>query len=132
MNRSSAAVEINQRIPVVYVVQEPMILDRATGRVRPRFSLDPAKRYGTISILLGWSEEVKDSRHLLWILRDRLKDYSDGDYILMTGSPTMMAIAACVAAEFNMGRVKLLNWDNLTRQYEVEEFDIHAQPLDCR
>lgn len=114
---------------VVYVVQEPMVIDRGTGRVRPRFSLDPAKEYGSISILLNWSEKPEDSRHLLWLLRDRLKDYREGDYLLMTGSPLMMSLAACIAAEMNQGRVRLLNWDNLLREYTVEEFDIHAQPL---
>lgn len=117
---------------VVYVVQEPLMLDSATGRVRARFSMRPATRYGRVEYLIGWSEEYTDTSELLWKLRERLQDYGDADYLLMTGSPTMMAIASMIAAEVNHGRVKLLNWDNLIRQYTVEAIDLNAQPVGAR
>jgi hypothetical protein len=112
----------------VYVVQEPLVLDRVTGRPRPKFNLAPAERYGEVVCLLGWSDDTSDPAALVWFLRDKLRGFTDEDYLLMTGDPNAMSIAACLAAEKNDGRVKILSWDNGRREYDEFHLDMNAQP----
>jgi hypothetical protein len=58
-------------------------------------------------------------------LRDKLKNFSDNDYIVSVGDPTAIFAAAMVASEINCGRVNALKWDKEARQYIVVQLDIH-------
>jgi len=44
-------------------------------------------------------------------LRQKLQNFSDADYLLATGDPSAIAVAASIAAEFNRGQYKLLKWN---------------------
>ena len=39
-------------------------------------------------------------------LKRKLKDFDDGDYLLMMGDPAAMGIACCIAAEMNRGKIQ--------------------------
>lgn len=118
----------------VFVVQEPLRHSAAVGGVRPLFDLAPANKFGEIVICLDWS----DTRHgfecddLLWKLREALQGFDDDDYLLMTGNPTAMALAALVASEINDGRIRLLVWTKEgphSGHYRVADIDLNAQPI---
>ena len=111
----------------VYVVQEPMMIRH--GRPALRYSLDPAKVFGEIIFLLDWSDtkglgvEKDKPLEILDKLWHRLKDYQNGDYMLMTGNWTAMALAVHVALEVNDGQVTCLQWDSADSEYRVIELD---------
>jgi len=50
------------------------------------------------------------------IFRRKLKDFSDKDFLLLSGDPVAIALATCIACSYNKGRIKFLRWD---RQLEV-------------
>lgn len=51
-------------------------------------------------------------------MKDKLKDFKDGDYILPVGDPVAIAMATTIAArKAETGRVNFLRWDRQTRQY---------------
>jgi len=102
---------------IVYVVQEPLMRDRVSGEVRPKFDISPARKYGEVRYLLNWSDDCSDPESLVKFLTLQLKDYSSVDYILVTGNPNAMAIATCIAARNTGGLLKLLSWNNLERRY---------------
>lgn len=123
----------NSYAPRVFVVQEPLRHSKAVGGVRPLFDLSPAREYGELVTCLDWS----DTRHgfdcddLLWKLRTALRSFGPDDYLLMTGNPTAMALAALVANENCDGRLRLLVWTKegpTEGYYRVAEIDLHAQP----
>lgn len=99
----------------VYFVQEPLKRDRATGNVISRFNLSDVERYGRVVFLFAWGE-LKDERvlmdtaALLDRLREKLKDYRDGDWIVPVGNPALIGLVTLVAADVNEGRVHMLDW----------------------
>lgn len=122
----------------VFVVQEPLHRSPRTGDVQRIVDISPAERFGTLVYLLDWSDNKFDSpRDIIRKLRERLADYCDDDYLLMSGSPTAFGIAAMVAGEYNDGRVRFLHWDKqLPRHngrgygdYKCVEIDLNGQPV---
>jgi hypothetical protein len=103
------------------------------GRPAARFDLSPAEEFGQTVFLLDWSDTRstmcgKESE-VLWMLRERLADFCDEDYLLMTGDWTAMALAVTLALEINDGRAKCLQWNRGNRAYDVVKLDLNAQPL---
>lgn len=115
---------------VVYVVQEPMVM--RNGRPSKRFDMTPAERFGEVRILLDWSDTrslAGKEAEVMWTLRERLADFSDQDYVLMTGDWTAMALAVSLALEINDGRAKCLQWNRDDREYSIICIDLNAQPV---
>lgn len=108
----------------VYVVQEPLY------RGQPKFSLEPARQYGTIRRLLDWEDgRVPFPREaVLTKLLRGLADYTADDYILLAGHPVAIALAAMVAAEMSGGKVQLLSFNKLEGAYEVVCVDLDQLP----
>ena len=47
----------------------------------------------------------------------KIVNFNDDDYLLLTGDPAAIALAAAVAARQNGGRFKMLKWDRQTAKY---------------
>ena len=58
-------------------------------------------------------------------MKRMLKDFSDNDYLLLTGDPAMIGVACSVVSEVNNGKYKLLKWDRQERQYYPISINIH-------
>lgn len=103
----------------VFVPQISQVRDPETGMFRPRFDITPAKQWGEVIELLGGSANpLRDKEDILDALDAALYDYSDADYILCTGSPILIGWTAAIAANYNYGRVKMLQWSNVFSKYE--------------
>jgi hypothetical protein len=103
------------------------------GNVSRRFDLSPAEEYGKIHFLLSWNDTKDlDASALLWMIRDRLNEqvFTRGDYILMTGDWTAMALTVHLALEATEGYVQCLQWDKRERKYHIVEIDMNAPPPD--
>jgi hypothetical protein len=50
-------------------------------------------------------------------LREKLKDYRDGDHLLLVGNPVLIGLSVALAADFNEGRVSLLQWSGKDQRY---------------
>ncbi len=105
--------------PKVYVVQE------ARGR-----NLIPATMYGTIDILLPPGNVAFSSSPTIRRLRDKLRNFSDNDYLLLMGDPAAIAMAGAVASDANRGKLKLLKWDKQEMAYYVVEVSLYKGELD--
>jgi hypothetical protein len=58
-------------------------------------------------------------------MKRMLKDFSDDDYLLLTGDPALIGVACSVVSETNNGKYKLLKWDRQERQYYPISINIH-------
>ena len=58
------------------------------------------------------------------MLRRKLREYRDGDYLLLTGDPVAIGLACSIAAFYNAGRYTALKWDRRERLYITVKIDI--------
>lgn len=106
-------------VPRVFLPQEPRQRDKESGEWRPLFDLSPAVRFGTIEILLPHGPVLMDSAALIAGLNERLKDYTDDDFIMCIGDPSAIAASVLVAGMKTGGRISLLKYDRNEKQYNV-------------
>lgn len=114
----------------VFVCQEP--LRRSKGRVVSR-DISSAEQYGELITVVRWSDTERvdpTADRLLWKVRECLtkNHFSDRDYVLLIGDPTVIQLVGMIAAEMSGGRYRTLQWDNKNHRYDVISVDLHCQP----
>lgn len=103
--------------PRVFIPQEPRRRDQESGSWVPVFDLSPALKFGIIEILIPHGPVLLDTATLVTSLRERLKDYTEDDYIMCIGDPSAIAAAVLVAGMINDGCITLLKWDRQLKAY---------------
>lgn len=113
----------------VYVIQDTKWVDPKDGQLKPKFDFSPAAEFGQLSFLLGSNASPFNLAPVLPELQERLKGFSDDDYLLLVGSPVLLGLAVAIAADYNDGNVKMLQWSGVKRCY----IPINAQGVfaDC-
>lgn len=112
----------------VFVTNEPFQRVE-NGGMQAKFNLTPAAVYGTLEVLVPAGNSLISSVPTVRLLREKLRDFSDNDYLLPVGDPAVMMAAGAIAAEFNHGRIKLLRWDRIQQQYIVVQIDTSGKAL---
>lgn len=113
--------------PTVYVVQEPMKRDEATGQMVSIFNFAKALEYGEVKICLPPGNIALSAAPTTFQLHEALADFDDKDYLLCAGDPTAIAMAGAVAAMKNRGKIKLLKRDRDTKKYIQVDFDVYQK-----
>lgn len=105
--------------PRVFVVQQPMKMT-ATGW-QPIFDLSTAAAFGSLKFILLKPGNIFVDRLAVVIdhMRSVLHDFGEEDFLLPTGEPLAIALAAIFASKANGGRMKLLKWDNRAQRYHT-------------
>ena len=109
----------------VYIPQEPMRFDKATESMVPSVNLEPAADYGDITICLPPGQVALSTQPTVDRLKECLKDFSDNDYLVAVGDPSLIAICSAIVAETNRGKFKLLKWIRDRKQYVQVQVDIY-------
>ena len=103
---------------VVYVIQKQMKFDQERGDLVPRFpSIDKAERFGRLEYLLSPSAHPFNPEGVLGDLHARLKLFNDTDHLLLIGNPGLIGMATTIAAHYNEGRVRFLQWSGRHSTY---------------
>ena len=84
-------------MPAVYVTQEKA--RKVDGHWVSEFDLTPAVEYGNVEILMPPGHSFFSPVPVIRALREKLKDFSDDDYLLPIGDPSIMVAAAMIAGE---------------------------------
>lgn len=88
----------------------------------------PARKFGELELILPSSAQVVLSVDpTLQKIRRALKDFADGDYLLLSGDPIIMGLAMMVASDMNQGRVKALKWDKREKDYYPVHVDFYGK-----
>jgi hypothetical protein len=103
----------------VYVINEPVRVDPATGGEARVIDLSPALEFGPLVHLLPPGKLPSNLSGTVAALDRGLADYGDDDYLLLVGDPVAIGVAVAVAANVNEGRVRALRWHGRARRYEV-------------
>lgn len=87
------------------------------GIAKPIHSLTESSVYGQLEVLIPANNiGIVMAPHVA-LMKSKLKDFSDDDYLLPLGDPVAIGMASIIAAKNNRGRVNFLRWDRQTRTY---------------
>ena len=116
--------EIKGKKPIVYVIQEIP----GTGEGRPKINIMGASQYGEFKFLLPeLSQIIFSPGPLIFKLRSLLKNYSQRDYLLLTGDPAIIGVASSIVSDITNGKYKLLKWDKQERKYYPIEINLYEK-----
>lgn len=94
----------------VYIVQNQMRRSSGNSNLVPRYDFSQATDFGELQYLLGPSAGPFNPESIINELHEKLKDFTDADYLLLVGNPCLLAWACAIAADYNDGCLKLLQW----------------------
>lgn len=115
---------------VVYVPHVPRKrVDNADGSKSWMDTVDltPAAVYGSLQVVFQSPYISILPAPMVVEAKHTLRNFCDDDYVVAVGDPVAIAITSALAAENNMGRLKLLRWDRRTRQYIEFRVDIRGR-----
>lgn len=108
----------------VYIIQELP----GTTIGQPKFNILGAQKYGKLKTLLPeYSQMILSPGPLVAKLRSLLKDYTEKDYLLLTGDPAIIGVACSIAADITNGKFNLLKWDRQEKIYYPIEINLHEK-----
>ena len=114
----------NDEAPAVYVIQE--IPGTAEGR--PKINIMGAANYGKFKFLLPeLSQIIFSPGPIIFKLRQLLKNYTDQDYLLLTGDPAIIGVACSIVSDITNGKYNLLKWDKQERKYYTIAIDLYEK-----
>ena len=88
----------------------------------------PARRYGDLVPLLpGNAQIILSAAPVVRKLKFQLKNFSDDDYLLMSGDPLIMGVAVYEALRANNGKAKFLKWDKREGDYYDVFIDVNEK-----
>ena len=103
-----------KKVPTVYVIQEIA----GTKEGRPKINILGAAEYGTFKFLLPeLSQMIFSPGPLIFKLRKGLKDYTNEDFLLLTGDPAIIGVACSIVSDITNCKFNLLKWDKQERKY---------------
>ena len=99
---------------IVYVIQH--IAGSQAGT--PKINIIGAQKYGDFKFLLPeFSQMIFSPGPLIYKLRQGLKDFKEGDHLLLTGDPALIGVACSIVSDMTNGKYNLLKWDKQERKY---------------
>jgi len=106
----------------VYVIQEIA----GTRQGNPKINIIGAAKYGDFVFCLPEMAQIIFSPGpLIFKLRKTLKDYTEKDYLLLTGDPAIIGVACALVSDMTNGKYKVLKWDKQERRYYPIEINLH-------
>ena len=91
----------------------------------PKRDFSSAKQFGDLKSLVPYHEQIALSPGpVVFGVNKILKNFSDDDFLLLVGDPSIIGACCAIASRYNNGRYKVLKWDRLERRYFPIEFNI--------
>lgn len=112
---------------VVYVVTDPITYK--DGVPAPLFDISPAREFGELKVLTEHNQSMSASVPMVRMLREKMKDFGDADYILPVGDPVIIGTVCAIAADLNAGYFQMLKWNKRLRSYEVFKINVYGNRL---
>ena len=109
---------------IVYVIQEIP----GTQAGNPKINIIGASQYGKFKFLLSeFSQIIFSPGPLIFKLRKGLKDFKEGDYLLLTGDPAIIGVACSIVSDITNGKYNLLKWDKQERKYYPIQINLYEK-----
>ena len=112
-------------MPKVYAPQIPTRFDMITNTRVPLFDMNSATAFGDlVSCVPGDADFTTPLPQVIEMLEAALVNFSDDDYLMAIGDPTLIAAAAIICSLYTEGRMKMLRWNKRERRYIAVEFTV--------
>ena len=111
--------------PSVFIIQEPTKRDSITGEMIPIMDFRKVLEYGNPVVCLPTGRVSLAPGPTVDALKEKLRDFTDNDYLVAVGDPSAMFIAAMVVGQLNRNRCQLLKWDRDSRRYIKIQVDLN-------
>ena len=109
---------------IVYVIQD--IPGTKVGA--PKINIIGATQFGNLRVLLPENSQIILSpNYVITTLRQKLKDYTIKDYLLLTGDPAIIGVACSIVSDITNGKYNLLKWDKQERRYYPVEINLYTK-----
>jgi hypothetical protein len=109
----------------VYITQEIYKKNKEGERVS-QFDLSSLDQFGETIVMLPSVLNLFAPVPIVRTLREKLMHFTDDDYLVPLGDPSIMVAAGIIAAQRNNGRVRILKWernlDPVTRERVSGEY----------
>lgn len=89
-----------------------------------KHNFSPAAEYGILKVLCPPGDISVDARPMVLRVREKLANFNDQDYLVLTGDPIMIGIAMVEAECANNGIVNVLKWNRKTGKYFAVRLDL--------
>ena len=107
---------------IVYVIQDIP----GTKAGAPKINIIGATQFGNLRVLLPENSQIILSpNYVITTLRQKLKEYTIRDYLLLTGDPAIIGVACSIVSDITNGKYNLLKWDKQERRYYPVEIDLY-------
>ena len=109
---------------IVYVIQDIP----GTKQGAPKINIIGATQFGNLRVLLPENSQIILSpNYVITTLRQKLKDYTIKDYLLLTGDPAIIGVACSIVSDVTNGKYNLLKWDKQERRYYPVEINLYSK-----
>ena len=109
---------------IVYVIQD--VPGSKIGA--PKINIIGATQFGQLKVLLPENSQIILSpSYVITTLRNKLKEYTSKDYLLLTGDPAIIGVACSIVSDTTNGKFNLLKWDKQERRYYPVEIDLYKK-----
>ena len=106
----------------VYVIQD--IPGSKIGA--PKINIIGATQFGNLKVCLPENSQIILSpTYVITTLRNKLKNYTKKDYLLLTGDPAIIGVACSIVSDITNGEFNLLKWVKQERRYYPVEINLH-------
>ena len=107
---------------IVYVIQDIP----GTKAGAPKINIIGATQFGNLRVLLPENSQIILSpNYVITTLRQKLKEYTIRDYLLLTGDPAIIGVACSIVSDITNGKYNLLKWDKQERRYYPVEINLY-------
>ena len=110
--------------PTVYVIQEVMRKEPATGRLVRVHNLQPALEFGNLTFVLENRRFPITTAPLVPEIKQKLANFTAEDFILPVGDPDYIGVVYAIAAARTGGLLRTLKWDKPTQRYLERVWDL--------
>ena len=100
---------MSEALPRVFVPSVPMVRDPRTGGRVPKIDLSPASEHGILTDVFGGDGLPPAPDAMAATALAKMRDYSEGDFVLLTGDPAAIAVTVALAARRG-ATLRLLKW----------------------
>ena len=106
--------DVKKVMKKVYVIQELP----GTRLGTPKFNIMGASKFGELVTLLPENSQIIMSPGpLIFKLRKLLKNFTEKDYLLLTGDPAIIGVACSIVSDITNGKFSFLKWDRQEKMY---------------
>lgn len=109
--------------PRVFIPQIIETFDEESQRMTPKYDFSLAEKFGDIHPILDRDDRIWFTAKITNKIRAALADFSDDDYLVAVGDPSIIAMCAGVILRRSKG-MKMLCWDRRSAEYVALDINL--------